>query len=59
MEEGCVESPEMTAVRGGRADLKGLTERYDRLLGIERVIGKLKSDAPGHLLRGERVVTWE
>ena len=36
MEEGCVESPEMTAVRGGRADLKGLAERYDRLVRIER-----------------------
>ena len=36
MEEGCFDSPEMTAVRGGRADLKGLAERYDRLVRIEQ-----------------------
>ena len=36
VEESCVESPEMTADRGGRADLKGLAERYDRLLRIEQ-----------------------
>ena len=36
MEEGCDELSEMTAVRGGRADLKGFAERYDRLVRIER-----------------------
>ena len=36
VEEGCADSPGMTAVRGGRADLKGLAERYHRLVRIER-----------------------
>ena len=36
MEEGCVTSPEMTVVGGEREDLKGLAERYDRLMRIEQ-----------------------